>query len=179
MIELLTVCAAAVLSFVSFSGCTSNQTANQTTNSNSDVLLGTWVGNVKTSGSGFDTNMTVSQMTFRDDGVELTLESQRGSIAMNCSYAFTTNTLVLQPVFSGGNGSFRGHQPFNGSWNGTRQWNGTRPYGNGTWAPNGTRPYGNGTLPEGRRSTMEITFTYSYDEQTRTLYLNGSPFTKV
>jgi hypothetical protein len=192
MIEVLSVCGALLLSLVSFSGCTSNQTANQTTNSNSDVLLGTWVGTMKPVGSGFGNNTTLSQMTFRNDGVELMLVSQRGSFSMNYSYTFTTSTLVLQPVYSGRNGSFGGRQPFNGSrpWNESRPWNGTRPPENGTWPPNGTRPYngswpsnwtrsGNQTVPEERRGFMQITFTYTYDEQTRTLYLNGSPFTKV
>jgi hypothetical protein len=193
MLELLFVSAALVLSLVSFSGCTSNQTANQATNGNTDELLGTWVGTVNMPGSGLrNNNTTVSQMTFRDNGVELTLESQRGSFMMNCSYSFTADTLTLQPMFSGRNGSFGGRLPFNGTrpWNETRQWNGTRPPGNGTWPPNGTRPYngswpsnwtrrGNGTFPGDRRSFTEITFTYTYDEQTRTLYLNGSPFTKV
>jgi hypothetical protein len=185
MIELLTISTALVLTLISFSGCTSNQSANQATNSNTDILLGTWVGNVKLSGTGLSNNTTVSQMTFRNDGVELTLASQRGSFTMNCSYTFTADTLVLQPVFSGRNGSFGGRQPFNGS----RQWNRTRD-GNGTWSPNGSRPYngspqsnwtrpGNGTFPEDRRSFREISFTYTFDEQTRTLYLNGSAFTKV
>lgn len=143
MIELLSVSAALVLSLVSLSGCTSNQTANQTTNSNTDALLGTWVGHAKMSGSGMMNNTTVSQLIFRDNGVELTLESQRGSFTMNCSYNFTADTLVLQPMFSGRNGLFGSHQPFNGTrpGNRTRQWNGTRPPGNGTWSPNGTRPY--------------------------------------
>jgi hypothetical protein len=192
MIALLSVSAALILCLVSLSGCTSNQTANQTTNSTTDELLGTWDGTVKMTGSGLRNNTTISQMIFRDNGVELTLENQRGPIRMNCSYSFTADTLVLQPMFSGRNGSFGGHLPFNGTrpWNQTRQWNGTRPPGNGTWPPNGTRPYngswpsnwtrrGNGTYPEGRRGFMQITFTYTYDQQTRTLYLNGSPFTKV
>jgi len=192
MIELLSISTVLVLTLVSFSGCTSNQTANQTTNSNTDILLGTWVGNVKISGTGLSNNTTVSQMTFRDDGVELALVSQRGSFTMNCSYTFTADTLVLQPVFQGRNGSFGGRQPFNDSrpWNGTRQGNGTWQPGNGTWSPNGTRSYngswpsnwtrpGNGTFPEDRRSFTEISFTYTFDEQTKTLYLNGSAFTKV
>jgi hypothetical protein len=191
MIEVLSVCGALLLSLVSFSGCMS-QTANQATNSNSDILLGTWVGTMKPVGSGFGNNTTLSQMTFRNDGVELTLVSQRGSFSMNCSYTFSTSTLVLQPVYSGRNGSFGGRLPFNGTrpWNETRQWNSTRPPENGTWPPNGTRPYngswpsnwtrsGNRTAPEDRRGFMQITFTYTYDEQTRTLYFNGSPFTKV
>jgi len=191
LLGLLTVSAALMLSLVSFSGCTSNQTANQATDSTTDELLGTWDGTVKTTGTGMMNNTTISQMVFRDDGVELALENNRGSFRLNFSYSFTADTLVLQPMFSGRNGS-RGYIPFNGSgpWNRTRQWNSTRPPGNWTWPPNGTRPFNgsgpgnwtrgeNGTFPEDRRSLVEITFPYRYDEQTRTLYLNGAPFTKV
>ena len=193
MIDLLSITTVLVLILVSVSGCTSNQTANNSTTSNSDILLGTWVGNMKMSGTRMINNSTVSQMTFRADGVELTLMSQRSTFRLNCSYTFTADTLVLQPMFSGRNGSFRGLQPFNGTrpWNDTGQWNGTRPPGNWTWPSNDTRSYngsrpsnwtrsGNGTqFPGDRRPFAEISFTYTFDEQTRTLYLNGSPFTKV
>jgi hypothetical protein len=187
IIGLLSTSTAVLLSLVSLSGCTSNQTANQATNSNSDILFGTWVGHAEMSGVGLNSNTTVSQLIFRDTGAELTLVSQHGTFTMNCSYTFTADTLVLQPIFSGRNGSFGGHLPFNGtgSWNRTGHWNGsawprngTQPY-NGSWSSNWTGP-GNGTqFPENRRSFTEMSFTYTFDEQTKTLYLNGSPFTKV
>lgn len=180
IIELLSVSTALLLSLVSLSGCMSNQTANQTTNGNVNILFGTWTGSTELSGVGARNNTTVSQLTFGDSSVELTLMSQRGTYMMNYSYAFNGDTLVLQPVFTGRNGSFGGRQPLNGTrpWNGTWPPNGTRPY-NGSWSSNWTRP-GNGTqFPGNRRSFMEISFTYNFDEQTKTLYLNGSPFSKV
>ena len=184
---------ALLVSLVSLSGCTSNQTQNQSTNDN--VILGTWRGTTQITG-GFQRNnttaITVSQVTFRDNDLELTLESQRGAFTMNYTYAFTGDSLVLQPVFSGTN-PFGGQPPFNRTrhWNGTGEWNGTRPPGNGTWQSNGTGPF-NGTMPSNwtrpgngsqfpgdRRSFMQVSMTYAWDEQTQTLYLNGSPFTKV
>ncbi len=192
MIGVLLVGIAVVLTLSTLSGCTSNQTQDKTTG---NVILGTWRGTTQISG-GFQRNdttaMTVSQVTFRNSDLELTVESPRGTFSMNYTYAFTGDTLVLRPESTGN--PFGGQSPFNGSrpWNGSGRWNGTRPPGNGTWPPNGTAPPFNGTMPwnrtrpgnwsqgaEDRRSFMQLSMTYSWDEQTQTLYLNGSAFTKV
>jgi hypothetical protein len=192
MIGILATSNAVLILVAMFAGCTSNQTQNQSTG---NVILGTWHGTTHISGSyqrNNTTEMTVSQVTFRDNDVELTLETPQGSLTRNYTYAFTENTLVLQPVFSGGSNPFGGSYNGTRSWNGTTPWNGTRPPRNGTRPWNGTAPPFNGTIPwngtrlgngsqfpEDRRSLLELTLTYSWDEQTQTLYLNGAPFTKV
>jgi len=181
------------LALVSLSGCTTTQTANQNTIGNINKLTGTWTGNVEMSMVREGNNTSISQLIFNDTRVEATLLSERGSYTMNYTYVVDGETLVLHPDFTSGGGPYGGRQPYNGTqpWNETGQWNGTRPPGNSTWPSNGTRPYngswpsnwtrpGNGTQsPGNRRSFMEISFTYSLDEQHNILYLNGSPFTKV
>lgn len=159
---------------VCFSGCTSIQ------NTNGNPFSGTWVGSVEMPMFAGISNTSVSQITFTDSNMEMTLTSERGTYTMNYTYTVNGDTLALQPKFPG-RGGFPGRQPYNGSrppTNGTWPGNGTRPH-NDTWPSNGTRP-NNGTWnPGGERPSMSVSFVYSFNEEHTVLYLNGSPLTKV
>ena len=175
---------------VGLCGCTSLQSSNQAIQ-RVNPLVGTWVGDVAFSQNGVG-NLSATRFIFKDSMVGATLVGERGSYEMNFTYSVNGDRLTLVPVFGGGTGSFGGRQVGNNSpvWNGSGSWNGSRPWGDGTWSPNGSRPFNgsgpsNWTRPENgsqvpgnRRSFMEMSFTYSYDEQHGVLYLDGSPFSK-
>jgi hypothetical protein len=179
-VEAIVLAISALIIISCLSGCTSNQ--NTTTNH----LSGTWIGSVEMPMGVGRVNTSLSQLSFTDNNVQLTMESEMGTRTMEYTYSITGNTLVLQPSFSN-TGRFPGGQPPNG----TRPWNDTKPPGNWTWQPNDTR-HDNGTwpgnltqpdnrtqLPGGERLSMSVSFEYSFNEEYSVLYLSGSPFTKV
>ena len=183
IMQFLTISIIVVFVAVCLSGCTTNQTST----SNTNKLIGAWSGTMQMSMFGGNGNVSVSEVTFNDSDVKLTMESERGSYTM--SYAYTVNgyTLVLEPLGLG-RGGFPGGFPGNGTYPGNGQWNGTRPPINGTWPSNGTRPNGswpsngtrssNGTrFPGGGR--QQLSFEYSFNEENTVLYLNGAEFVKI
>jgi hypothetical protein len=167
---------------VCFSGCTSNQSTNE----NENIFSGTWVGNVPMPLFGSNGDASISKITFSTDTVEMTLNSEQGTVTTNYTYSINGATLVLEPQFNG-RGGFPGQQPFNGTrpgnWtrpsaNETRPINGTYPF-NGTRPMNWTRP-GNGTWTPGNgRPSMSVSLTYSVNEDHTVLYLNGAEFRRI
>jgi hypothetical protein len=162
---------------ITLSGCVSNQNASGDAN----TFLGEWTGNMEfPMFGGRNTSSTfISQLSFSGSTVEVTMSSDRGTIPMNYNYTINGNTLRLEPIFTG-RGGFPGGQPPNGQW----PQNGTRP-GNDTWRPNGTR-LGNDTFPPngsrppgGNQPSMNLSFTFSFNDQYNILYLNGVAFTKM
>jgi len=181
-IQILVIVSSFIFLVVSFSGCTSNQSTNET----DTQLGGTWVGNVQMPLFGRNGNASVSEITFSGNAMEMTLNSEQGTFTTTYTYSINGATLVLQPQFNG-RGGFPGPQPNNS----TPQGNWTRPPTNETGSINGTRPYngtrpGNWTRPEnvtgnpgGRQPSMSISFTYSVNGDHTILYLNGAAFNKV
>jgi hypothetical protein len=167
---------------VCFSGCTSNQSTNQSDN----IFTGSWVGNVPMPLFGRNGNASISMITFSGDAVEMMVNSEQGTFTTNYTYSLNGTTLVLEPQFNG-RGGLPGQQPFNG----TRTWNWTRPPMNqtgpinGTYPFNGTRPTNwtrpmNGTLNPGtERPSMSVSFIYSVNEDHTVLYLNGAEFRRI
>ncbi|MFH1101043.1 MAG: hypothetical protein V1726_03295 [Methanobacteriota archaeon] len=174
--QMIEVGAVIFLVVVGLSGCVSDQnTGGDTSN-----LLGTWTWSLDMSMGGPMMSSSVTQITFTEDAVTMSLTSDQGTFTMNYTYVVNGNTLVLESKFEGrGGGDFRG-QPRNGTgpWNGTRppgndSWsNGTQPPRNGSWSPNGSRPFG------GERPSMSLSLTYRFDDGYRVLYLNDSQFVK-
>jgi hypothetical protein len=171
---------------VSLSGCTTNQGA-QNTNGTITQLSGTWVGSLEMPMLGGNGNTSISQITFTGNTAEMTLESTQGSFPMNYTYTLNGSTLVLEPNFGA-----RGGFPRQPAQNGTRNWNGTaRPPINETWPVNGSQPYngtrssnwtrpGNGTWnPGGGQRSLSVSFTFSMNEDYSILLLNGATFRKV
>jgi hypothetical protein len=178
----LLFCTIVLLLIVWLSGCTSNQTTTEQEN----LLSGTWVGELETSLLGRNDNTLISMLTFSQDTVEMTLNSNQSTYTMNFTYVTQGATLTLEPKFNERSG-FPGQQPFNGS----RPGNWTRPPGNetdlinGTFPFNGTRP-GNWSRPENeswdpleRHPSMTVSFSYSINEGDTILYLNGAEFRKI
>lgn len=173
-----------VLFFIvaSLSGCVSNQTANLNVNNDATKFLGTWSGSIVIPMFGNRNNsaMSLTQLTFSQDRVEVTMTSEQGSFPMTYNYTINGNTLVLEPrIFN--RGGFPGRQSPNGQW----PRNGTRP-SNETWPPyNNSRPY-NGSRPsnwtqpsDDNRQSMNLSFVYSFNEQDTVLNLNGAEFMKI
>lgn len=172
------ICVTVFLSTVSLSGCTTQNNQN-TGVVDLSKFLGTWVGTLEITTFGHNSS-NITQLTFMENVVAVTMASEQGTYTMNYSYSVDGNTLVLEPKFdrTGGSGSYNG-QPHNNS----HQWNnGTYPP-NGTWPPNGTLPYGQspngGQYPGGERPSMSLSFVYSFNETQDILYLNGDQFTKT
>jgi hypothetical protein len=167
--QMLVIVIMVFLAVVSLSGCVNNQ------NTGSDLgkFIGTWTGNKEISMFGGGSNASITQLTFTENIVEATLNSEQGTYTMNYTYNAQGDKLVLEPKFTGV-GGFPGRQ----SYNRTRPYNGTRP--NGT--RNGTRPPyndGSGQPFGGQPPSMSISFDYSFNEGYTVLYLDGSQFTKI
>ena len=173
--QMLVIVIMVFLAVVSLSGCVNNQ------NTGSDLgkFIGTWTGNKEISMFGGDSNASIAQLTFTENIVEATLNSERGTYTMNYTYNTQGDKLVLEPKFTGG-GGFPARQSYNGTRPPNGTWNGTRPLANGTWPPNGTQPPNGGQQsPGGERPSMFTSFIYSFNEAYNVLYLDGSQFKKV
>jgi hypothetical protein len=175
----LVVCLVLILS-----GC---ETSTKQISSVDSKLVGTWQGSIALSSFSGRGNSTLTQITFMGSTAALTTMNDLGTRTMNYTYTTSAGSLVLTPQYRQGVGprQFNGTQPpGNWSWPG----NGTRPPYNGTW-PNGTSPgnwsgwqnrsgQNNRTQP-GTRVSMEMTFTYRFDETGSLLYLNNAMFTRA
>jgi hypothetical protein len=180
-VEAIVITISALFIIGCLSGCTSNQ------NTTPNHLVGIWAGSVEMPMGGGRGNTSISQLSFTDTSVQLTMESKMGTWTMEYTYSINGNTLVLQPSFSGG-GPFprgpsqNGTQPWNnntrppGNWSGPS--NGTGPY-NGSWPSNWTQPNNGTRQPGNGRPSMSITFEYYTNEDYTIISLNGAQFTKI
>ena len=172
--QMITMSIVIFLAVVSLSGCVTDQN----TGGGVGKFIGSWTGDMQTSLLGGRGNTSITQLTFTENVVKATLESDQGTLSMNYTYKVENNKLVLEPQFLGGRG-LPGGQPFNGT---RPPWNDTQPPNNSTWPPNGTQPpfNGSGQPPDDRqRPSMSMSFEYSFNEQKSILYLNGFPFNKM